>query len=467
MARNEKHGRSDRFDQVIGRRLAAERDHCGVLCPDESIIAAYHDRSLGRGESALWERHFAQCARCTSTLAAYARIDDALASGGGSVGRAVADQSRAWWRPRAAIPIAAFGAALAVLFVIAIRTITVGPNPLSGEAQFEFHEEHLPADAATVATNPAPIAKSGQGAALGAGGSPMVMNEAAPLRPAAPNLEESFAAKLSPAPLAAESSARERRRQTSARAEFEDLAERAIKLHKEKTGVATAVPPPVPAAAPSPRASSRAVAASDAAASSVASRPVAAFGAGAPSALATAPASTSVLPPVADGEGVVPASGTEESGSAAGTVTPSNRAAATGAVGVGAALGGAVLSAGASTRGAHGVVLESPDHAGIWTVGERGTISRYTAAAGWVAQVSGVTVDLTSGSAPSAATCWVSGRGGTILRTVDGEHWTKVIAPVREDLVSIVATSATDATISTVSGLRFSTSDGGVNWHPL
>ncbi len=200
----------------------------------------------------------------------------------------------------------------------------------------------------------------------------------------------------------------------------------------------------------------------------------------------TAEGAAPLAAPMAAAEAAPAAAGTANGAFAGGiagapaTVAPSSAGAPsnlTGAGGVGssAAASGAASSALSAMAAAiigpmpsaNAIVVEPPDHTVAWMVGAHGAISRYSAATGWVPQTSGVTADLSGGSAPSAATCWIVGRGGTILRTVDGEHWTSVAAPVNDDLTGVIASSASSATIFAAGGHRFATSDGGATWRPL
>lgn len=121
---------------------------------------------------------------------------------------------------------------------------------------------------------------------------------------------------------------------------------------------------------------------------------------------------------------------------------------------------------GAVMPGGSAVVVEPPDHSTVWMVGANGSISRYGPHSGWVPQVSGVTADLSAGSALSPTTCWIVGRGGMILRTLDGEHWTKINSPVTSDLASVTATGPNAATIAASDGRRFTTTNGGATWEP-
>jgi hypothetical protein len=396
LARDQK---GDRLERIIGQRLAAGRIAGDAQCPDASIIAAYRERLLPGDERADCERHFAQCARCANALAALARIDEAVEPGGAASAQAAAGDNRGWWRLRGPLPLAAFGAAAAILIVVAIRTFSAQRGPIGGEARSELQAKSLAGNVAPTA------AKPGTGA-LGGSNSLMVMNEPERVKPVSPPLPKSFAASQRRSPAEAGSESREKAR-SSSRDELAEKNTRALELEKQSAEVA---------AAPA----------------------VSAFSTASPAAAAPAAGATIGAGAAVSGRGRSALSDT----AAAGVAT---------------------------MPGANAIVVEPPDHTAtvVWMVGAHGAISRYSPATGWIPQTSGVTTDLTRGSAPSTTTCWVVGHGGTILRTVDGEHWTIVIAPVSDDLADVVASSATDATISAASGRRFSTSDGGATWRPL
>jgi hypothetical protein len=113
--------------------------------------------------------------------------------------------------------------------------------------------------------------------------------------------------------------------------------------------------------------------------------------------------------------------------------------------------------------------IVTPDEQQAWRVGDQGAIFR-TSNFGktWKAQNSGVTVDLTSGSAPSRDVCWLIGKAGTVLLTTDGgKHWKQVPSPITGDLGSIFATDALRATVWDAVGQKsFKTTDGGETWTP-
>jgi hypothetical protein len=106
----------------------------------------------------------------------------------------------------------------------------------------------------------------------------------------------------------------------------------------------------------------------------------------------------------------------------------------------------------------------------LWRAGRSGVIE-FSSDNGisWSRQVSGVLVDLTTGSAPSDKICWIVGRVGAIVRTTDGgEHWSVIHPPVEEDLALVHAVDSLHATVWTARNLQaFETSDGGVTWKPV
>jgi hypothetical protein len=452
LARDLKHDRSSLFDRIIVRRLAAERDSGAVQCPDVSIIAAYHDRSLGHGDRALWERHFARCARCTGQIAALARIDNAIEPTRVASAQALGGARREWWTPRVAFPIAALGAAAVALIAIAIRVTTAERGWLGSDAQSEFQAKPLAANTLDANANQSSPPKSAGAGALSGSNSLMAMNEAARAQPETASTRNSPAAHLEHR--AAEAKSRLRDQATiSSRGQLMGKA-RASQSDREKMEVAAANPPPPPSAS--------------AAATAASEDSDKAFSSGVSSAMPAAPATAreSAAPPVASAEGAPALPSHAGIGIGSGVAGGANRAATSGSA-VGAAVAKYSANSGNFMGSANGVVIKSADHATIWRAGQNGTISRYNfAAGGWDPQASGVTVDLVAGSAPASSICWIVGRAGTILRTLDGFHWTKIGAPVGDDLVTVVANSATDATITDAAGLRFATSDGGLTWRP-
>jgi hypothetical protein len=114
-------------------------------------------------------------------------------------------------------------------------------------------------------------------------------------------------------------------------------------------------------------------------------------------------------------------------------------------------------------------MIVAPDGKHAWRVGATGVIEA-TADGGrsWNLQESGVSNDLTSGSAPSEKVCWLVGKGGTILITTDGgKQWVARSSPIPEDLSGVHALDANHATVWSLSNRKsFETADGGVSWTP-
>jgi Photosynthesis system II assembly factor YCF48 len=112
-------------------------------------------------------------------------------------------------------------------------------------------------------------------------------------------------------------------------------------------------------------------------------------------------------------------------------------------------------------------VIVAPGEKNAWRVGEAGKIERSTDhGKTWKLEKSGVTADLTAGSATADKVSWVVGKSGTILLTTDGgKHWKQITSPISGDLGGIHATDALHASVWDVPNRQsFETSDGGVTW---
>ena len=129
----------------------------------------------------------------------------------------------------------------------------------------------------------------------------------------------------------------------------------------------------------------------------------------------------------------------------------------------------------------------SADGKSSWRLGASGHIERSTdQGQTWQPQSSGVTSDLSAGSAPSAQVAWIAGARGVILRTTDGTRWTRVPPPAASgadnssldsskrvrtaptstsvDWISVEAQDALHATVVSRDLRRFATADGGRTW---
>jgi len=117
-----------------------------------------------------------------------------------------------------------------------------------------------------------------------------------------------------------------------------------------------------------------------------------------------------------------------------------------------------------SIAGATGVPIVSPDPAIRWRI-NGALVERSTdGGAQWNAVPTGMTSELTGGSAPSTTVFWAVGRGGMILRTTDGRTFFRVSFPEMTDLSAVRATDAQSAAVTTTDGRVFTTADGGATW---
>jgi hypothetical protein len=109
--------------------------------------------------------------------------------------------------------------------------------------------------------------------------------------------------------------------------------------------------------------------------------------------------------------------------------------------------------------------VTSPDPAVRWRFGAAGLVQR-SADGGktWAPQISGVTLDLSAASAPSATVCWIVGRSGVVLLTVDGSTWRRLPFPLTGDLRAVSATDGKTASVTTADGRVLTTTDGGASW---
>jgi hypothetical protein len=112
--------------------------------------------------------------------------------------------------------------------------------------------------------------------------------------------------------------------------------------------------------------------------------------------------------------------------------------------------------------------IVAPGMKSVWRVGVAGKIERSSdRGKTWKEENSGVTADLTAGSATSDKVCWLIGKSGTILLSTDGgKHWQQVASPIAGDIGGIHATDAQHASIWDVPNrVSYETSDGGATWN--
>ncbi len=109
-------------------------------------------------------------------------------------------------------------------------------------------------------------------------------------------------------------------------------------------------------------------------------------------------------------------------------------------------------------------VIASPKRKTLWRI-NGGLIERSKDhGASWKTQSTVANGLFTAGAAPDAHTCWLVGRNGLVALTTDSANWRKIPSPVLADLAAITARNADVATVTTADGRKFSTTDAGQHW---
>jgi hypothetical protein len=117
-------------------------------------------------------------------------------------------------------------------------------------------------------------------------------------------------------------------------------------------------------------------------------------------------------------------------------------------------------------RGAR-TLVRSPDPQVLWRISGGRYVERSTnGGATWRAQWTNASAAVVAGSAPSADTCWLVGRGGIVLLTTDGNKWRTIVPPADADFIGVEASSADSVMVTSTDGHKFQTSDGGKHWIP-
>jgi hypothetical protein len=440
--------RDRQLDRALARRLSDSRD---AACPDAEILAAYHERTLSLEEMAEWKEHIASCSRCQEALALVEESEKALAEDGKELEvedylgaaepstlpeaqAALPRDSRNLWLGRATpqaaggrVPakpgprlnwrwVAPLGAlAAAVIVWIGVRDIEVANK--AAKQSVEIADSRTEQSATASPPPPAPRAEVAE--------KPTNRNPAATVRER--HKEEQVAGGV---PQGLRQSEQER-----------PLERQDRDLEAAKPGVNE----------------SRAIVAQ-----SEAKKSRAAGAAPAPSTPvrngreANQPAASDKL------EAVSPPQATKsvEATAAAPTLNTNQSDLQMMAHDSKDLMRLAVED--------HRVIV-APGQKHVWRLGEGGSIARSTdGGKTWKKQNSGVTVDLTSGSATSEKVAWVAGRSGTLLLTTDGgKHWKQIPTPITGDLGGVHALDQAHASIWDASNRKsFLTSDGGETWTP-
>ena len=451
--------RATRFERALARHLRDRSPDAG--CADAETLAAYHERSLSLEEMAHWKQHIAGCAVCQETLALVEITEKqlgedwerqripALAPPAVPIARKQRPALVRW-----AIPLGA--AAAGVLVWIGIheqsamrhaatvekfqvaenrpQAAPVPPGQYEGlpktETQIERHKEasRLDAGLATNAPTVAPVQKSKkideQKAGASAAGDSLSKDE--------------YAAKKVPATGGA-------------------VAGGAIAAAPSAVAALTSPPPPPPA--PKPAAKEQAP---PAVTETVEVTPAAPA--------VSASGQQPVDLPTGQGAGSAPddqkhVAALSKSKSAMQQSADVN----TNAMDMKQGITGRNYSSLRSRAPATPVIL-TPNNKVWWKLATGGSVELTTdAGKTWTTRNTGVSSQLTSGSAPSSKVCWMAGQAGTLLLTKDrGNHWTKLTTPITGDLGGVHAMDAKHATIwDTANRLSYETSDAGATWKQI
>ena len=452
--------RDRQLEKALARHLRS--DAIDAACPDAETLAAYHERTLSLGEMAQWKQHIAECARCQETLKLVEEsnvlqgseeenrkmlelVGGKFATAGavshmplnegvpaalpGSRDSALRQAPKRAAALRWVVPVGALAAGLLVW--VGVRETQ--QNKAMNSARLEVAENRPPVSSAPVAAAPAPktvLPDQYQSAQEQSRSLDELRRQDAPLsmtKPASPLNKKS--ATGGAAPVLSVPTVTKQKREQDAKT-LKDLSASTI--------------------APAPTA---------------------------PPDVNNYDAQNRLVPPTqnpqatpAGARGVTP-NEAANTGRMLGQQNQMARAPAqkteTREV---TAVGGDLSQSTGDVLPEGGTIIVAPNDAYSWRVGANGKIEHSTDnSRTWMLQKSGVTTDLTAGSATSGKVCWVVGKAGTVLLTTDrGKHWKQLTSPTKEDLGGVNAVDDKRASVWTVSHSQsFETNDGGVTWSPV
>jgi len=409
----------------------------GDACPEPEILAAYFERSLDADETAHYELHLSQCARCRDQLAAMYHAGEPAPAGA-----AQSHQSSHWawlWDWRFLAP------AVAVLVIAAVWTARrPTPKPVAENSARPLVAMNHPAEPpAPSLPTPSPEqysnyiarvpSKTLTAPAAGASGAIKQTPALTESRPANNNNE------LASNQPAIGSNA----------TELDELKKDEKSQKRDSADTVNGV-----------------------AAGVAASRIV-------------APAAAAPPPPAA----VSPDRSRADGGAVGGVILDqeiaANRSEATKAKPSGSPTGvrtltqqaqtqaivqSEALALEASDRRSTGNIITTPDPKVVWRIVNGGAVElSKDGGTTWQSQQLRsfqANPQITAGYAPTAKICWLVGRGGVILLTRDAAHWVPIPPPISVDFVGVTAQDNFSATVTTADGRKFSTDDAGDHWKP-
>lgn len=407
--------------ELLRRSLASAPGATGD-CPDPEILAAYSEHSLDADESARYELHFSQCARCREQLAAMV-----LAAAPAPVSRA---RRASWIWTWGWLGLAPVTAALLIAAIFIARHPSLNHPAENAAHPLLALSQPSPPPMASGASQPATEPRAVAPGASVAGGTR--------LRAAPNSSSEQSQFGLPPPP---------------------------PKASVSQKGAIASVPPGAAdkavlggaAPAAQPAASSRVNGVGNGHGNGVAN--------GAPATAAQPAIETAAAPPAAN-------AGPVSQGVADGTapqqeVVQSKQQLSQGLVtNRSLSQDNSLMLETAEDRKAQ-TIVRSPDPQVLWRISSGRFVERSAdAGATWHTQWTNANAHVVAGAATSVETCWLVGRGGIILLTTDGKKWKTVSPPADVDFVNVAATGASSATVTTSEGRQFTTSDSGKHWAP-
>ncbi len=404
----------DKDKAATGMLRESLRDS-GDPCPEPEILAAYFERSLSRDETARYELHFSQCARCREQLSAMNRAGELVA-----LSDEKPQQAARWlwlWDWRWLAPAAAVLVLAAVWIARRPAPNRVAEQPTQAPLVAMSQPSALPANAPVLEAPPAtPKIASRVGEE---DDSKKMRHEVTAKSPVLAD-KEKFTANLPEAS----------RNEVQKEMQSDSLAKDASERKRDSNGVAAGVM--AQAAAP----------------------PV-----GTPVSQPHAPA---LIAPAARQSN---SGATSASSAAAADATPPKQMAAS-EFSITTQMNQKAALKTANARAAP-VLIHAPDPQVLWRISGGTFVERsIDGGATWKTAVVIVDGNFNGGAAPTTQVCWLVGHVGLIYMTTDADHWNTIPPPTGMDLIGITAKDALSATVTAADGRKFTTTDAGAHWGP-
>lgn len=426
-------------DKASAHLLRQSLRDSAEACPEPEILAAYFERSLDAEETARYELHLSQCARCRDELAAMHRAAERVAAGGA----APHETRRMWlWDWRLLAPAAA---------VIVVAAVWIARY--SGQRR-----------TATDSSQTRLVAMSRQsGAPAPPAAAPMPDHDAGASVESAPKTFVTPASGVAAGALEPQAPARTRtlddkeKQETAANIpqmtgnelRSDALAKDAGTLKRDSNSAESDE-------------ASQALNSRDVAPAPAAAPPKAASGTGA--AVGGNAETVIVEAEVKSVAPTSPATAGKPTGAATGVRTLTQQAQTQ------SVMQSRALALEAFSQPAKINFIATPDPKVMWRIDADGTVE--------LSKDSGKTwqgqqlrsfqpnPQITTGYAPTTKICWLVGRDGAILLTRDAAHWVPIPPPVTTDFVGVTARDSFSATVTAADGRKFSTDDAGDHWNP-